>query len=64
MLIDCKRYGHQVETEALCMCPSCIFWKEVTNEFGYKYKTCIYKNWHPGLKKGKNMDIVEEIGNA
>lgn len=52
MLIYCGKYGHNVETEAECMCPTCIFWKQsIPDSTPYR---CEYNQWHPGLKRGKD----------
>ena len=52
-MIYCKRYGYDVNEQAECMCPSCIFWKSYKTPSGLIYHKCDYENWQPGLKKGK-----------
>ena len=46
-MIYCSRWKLEINPEAECMCLSCIFWHPERKE------KCDYKNWKPGLKKGK-----------
>jgi hypothetical protein len=51
MQIYCRKYKHNVETEAECMCITCIFWRL---DIDSRNRSCEYELWHPGLKKGKD----------
>jgi len=46
MLVWCEQYKINIEKDFVCK--SCIFLKE---------NKCIYSNWKPGLKNGKDLEI-------
>lgn len=58
-MIYCPIYKIEVNEEYEGNCPGCIFWREVPNKFGYKYYRCLYKEWYPGLKRGRDTDALD-----
>lgn len=46
MLVWCEQYKINIEKDFVCKL--CIFLKE---------NKCIYSNWKPGLKNGKDLEI-------
>jgi len=57
MLKYCPRWKIEIEETSEVMCPACIFWKKVILKSGKEKMKCIFNNFKPGLKKGREWNV-------